>query len=238
MAGVSGVALVFVHSPLVGPLTWRAVANHLTATGWHASLPDLTGAMAGPAPYQPRIAQAVAAATQTLDRPAVLIGHSAAGPLLPGLATHLPVPVRALVYADARLPYPGRTWFETAPADLVSQLRSMATDGRLPPWHEWFPPDAVATLLPDARQRAEFIAELSTLPLAYFDECMPEIHWSGRYGYLLLSEAYRDQARRAAETGAPVVEQLSHHLAPLTSPDTVASGLVELLRALTVHTGR
>lgn len=224
--------LLFVHSPLVGPLTWRAVAEHLTAAGRRCLLPDLAGAMTGPAPYLPRIAAAVAAAADPAGAPIVLIGHSGAGPLLPGIADTVGGPVQALVYVDAGLPYPGQTWSERAPAGLVAHLRGLAGDGWLPPWHQWFPPDALVGLLPDPQLRERFVAELAKLPVDYFSERTPLVDWSGRAGYLLLSEAYRDDLNRAAERGLPVAEHHSHHLAMLTAPEAVAAALSELLAGL------
>lgn len=224
--------LVFVHSPLVGSLTWRAVADRFAAAGRATALPDLTGAVTGPAPYLPRIVQAVAAVTAPPGRPVVLIGHSGAGPLLPAIAAGLPVPVHALLFVDAGLPYPGQTWSERAPAPLVAHLRELASGGSLPPWHEWFPPEALAGLLPDPALRARFTADLHRLPTDYFEERMPAADWAGPAGYLLLSEAYRDDATEAAGRGMPVVERDSHHLGMLTSPDDVAGGVRELLAAL------
>lgn len=224
--------LIFVHSPLTGPLAWRDVADAFAAAGRRTAVPDLTGVMAGAPPYHPAIARTVAAAADTLGEPAVLIGHSGAGPLLPGIAAATGTPVRALLYVDAGLPYPGRSWFETAPAELVARLRAMATDDRLPPWHRWFPEEALAELLPDPRLRDRFTAELSPLPLGYFHEPTAAATWSGPFGYLLLSEAYRDDADRAAAAGAPVRELRSHHLAMLTSPAAVTAALRDLLDAL------
>jgi pimeloyl-ACP methyl ester carboxylesterase len=225
-------ALMFVHSPLVGPLTWRAVAERCAADGWLTSIADLTGAMAGPAPYQPPIAAAVAEAADRLERPVVLIGHSGAGPLLPGIAAAVGAPVRALVYVDAGLPYPGRSWFDTAPTQLTEQLRGIEARGWLPPWHRWFEPEVLAAVLPGPELREAFTADLAPLPLAYFQEPMSNVTWSGPAGYLLLSEGYRDDATRASAEGMPVVEHLSHHLAMLISPDEVAVAIRDLLTTL------
>jgi pimeloyl-ACP methyl ester carboxylesterase len=235
---VSEPALVFVHSPLVGPLTWRGVADRCGSYGWRTVVTDLTGALAGPPPYQPAIATAVAEAAEVAgvvdgsDQPIVLIGHSGAGPLLPGIAARLGAPVAALIYVDAGLPYPGRTWFETAPADLVDRLHGLALQGWLPPWHEWFAPEVLATVLPEPGVRDAFTSDLRPLPLAYFQEPMPAVTWQGPAGYLLLSEGYRDDATRAAQAGMPVVEHPSHHLAMVTDPEEVARRLRGLLSAV------
>ena len=231
---MTGSGLVFVHSPLVGPLTWRAVAERCAASGWPVAVADLTTAMAGPAPYQPRVAAAVARAAAGPGGPVVLVGHSGAGPLLPGVAAAVGVPVRALVYVDAGLPQPGRTWFDTAPPQLTDHLRSLARDGAVPPWHEWFAPETLAALLPAPGLRAEFTSELVPVPLDYFQERAGPAVWSGPAGYLLLSEGYRGDATRAAAQGMPVVEHPSHHLAMLTAADQVAAALRELLGVLGV----
>jgi hypothetical protein len=50
--------------------------------------------------------------------------------------------------------------------------------------------------------------------------------------YLLLSEAYQDEAAKARELGWPVAEVMSHHLAMLTEPGRVAGSLHDLIRRL------
>ena len=72
--------LLLVHSPLVGCATWDLVAADLAGGGWDLGVPDLMGTvMAGP-PYCSRQAQALARSAS--GQPAILIGHSGAGPLL------------------------------------------------------------------------------------------------------------------------------------------------------------
>ena len=52
------------------------------------------------------------------------------------------------IYADAILPHPGHSWFDTAPADMRERLRAGALMGELPPWNEWWPPGALERLIP------------------------------------------------------------------------------------------
>lgn len=99
-------------------------------------------------------------------------------------------------------------------------------------WHRWFPADALAELLPDPQVRDAFTAELRPLPVAYFHEPMPPVHWPGPAGYLLLSQAYRDDADRARRLGMPVVELSRHHLGMVAAPEAVAAALGDLLAAL------
>lgn len=231
-------ALVFVHSPLVGPSTWGAVADLFEAGGRRTVVPDLTVVWDGDGPYHPAIARRVREDLDHVEGKVVVVGHSGAGPLLPGIAAESPAPVQALVYVDAGLPRPGRSWFDAAveeAGELADQLTGMVTDGRLPPWHEWFPPESVAGLLPDAALRESFTAEVPRLPVAYFQEPTSPATWSGPAGYLLLSEAYRDDAARAGAQGVTVAEYRGDHLSMVTAPEEVAAKLGDLLELLPYH---
>src|SRR5215471_19103548 len=117
--------LLLVHSPLVGCATWELVAADLAGLGYQVGVPDLTGtltATAGP-PYCVRQAQVMARSAG--GQPAILIGHSGAGPLL-AAAGAIIGQVRGYIFVDAGLPTPGQTWMETVPPDLAAQLQEMA----------------------------------------------------------------------------------------------------------------
>ncbi|GIG71150.1 alpha/beta fold hydrolase [Phytomonospora endophytica] len=217
---------VLVHSPLVGPLSWAPVAAILGAGTVVASLAD-----AGGPPYYPAFAQAVA---DVAPDGAVLVAHSGAGALLAAAADLIESRgdgVGGLIYVDALLPYPGRTWFDTAPPGLAEHLRGLAEDGVLRPWDEWFPAEAIASLLPDPGVRGRFSADLPRLPLAYFAETAPDV--TDRPGaYLRLSEGYVDEAAEAEKRGWPVVVEDADHLAVVTRPELVAERIRELWQRL------
>lgn len=225
--------LVLVHSPLVGCGTWEPVAAELAGDGYEVVVPDLGGTVSAGPPYHRRQAQVIAGSAA--GRPALLVGHSGAGPLLATAAAMLGAGVRGYVFVDAGLPTPGRSWMETVPPGLVAQLREMAdSQGWLPPWSQWWAEEELAALLPDADARRHFAAECPRLPLAMFEETHPPAEgWPGAPGgYLLLSAAYEDEAARARELGWPVRRQLSHHLALLTEPGEVARQVRELIGQL------
>ncbi|GAB2702775.1 hypothetical protein [Nocardia thraciensis] len=62
---------VLVHSPMVGPMIWRGVAQALDGKGFRAEVPDLTGTVRS-GPYLPRIVAAVREPVlELLDHPPV-----------------------------------------------------------------------------------------------------------------------------------------------------------------------
>lgn len=130
-----GGRLLLVHSPLAGPATWDLVAAGLAGRGCLVGVPDLTGTAAAGPPYCSR--QAEAAASSGPATPAILIGHSGAGPLL-AAAGAIIEQARGYIFVDAGLPTPGQSWMETVPPGLAAQLREMAdARGWLPPWPQW-----------------------------------------------------------------------------------------------------
>ena len=177
--------LLFVHSPVLGPATWSSTADVLRSKGFRCDVPDTTAVASSGGPYYPKFAAAVAEAVD--DDHVVVVGHSAAGPLLPAIADVLGGRVLAAIFADATLPHPGLSWFDAAPAPLRDQLRVMAEGGRLPPWHEWFPPGALDELLPDPSLRGTVTAEIPRLPLAYFEEPAPATTPAQRCAFLRFS---------------------------------------------------
>src|SRR5215472_2402649 len=224
--------LLLVHSPLVGRATWDLVADDLAGRGCRVGVPDLTGTVAAGPPYFSRQAEVIADSAS--GEPAILIGHSGAGPLL-AAAGAIIGQACGYIFADAGLPAPGQSWMDTVPPSLADQLRQMAdAQGWLPPWPRWWGEEVLAELIPDADLRRRFAAGCPRLPLAMFEEVHPSSpDWpDAPAAYLQLSEAYADQADQARRFGWPVTQLVSHHLAPLTEPGLVARSLRELLSQL------
>jgi hypothetical protein len=214
--------LLLVHSPVVGPTTWAPVADALQSNGFRCELPDMTAmAGAGP-PYHSKFAAVAAAAVKEAAGPVVLVGHSGAGPLLPAIADLVGDRARGAVFVDALLPHPGRSWFDTAPPSLRGQLLGIASDGVLPPWHQWFPPGVIDELVPDPALRREFFAEIPRLPVAYFEEPAPTTSDLRACALLRLSAAYDDAADEAERRGWWVARRDWDHLRMLTDPEAVA----------------
>ena len=221
---------VLVHSPYLGPASLRPLADALAELGHPVVLLDLRVTV-NAAPVHQRLLGVFADAVEDspVEGDLVLVGHSGAGPLLPAFADALETPVRGLVFLDADLPTPGRSWRDDAPAERMAHLKAIARDGLMPRWDLWFAPEALSAMVPDVRLLEEIVAEAPEVPLAFLKEPRPTVAWTGPCSYVKLSPAYDAAAAAARELGWPVVELDSHHLGAVTSPDEVAATLVPLL---------
>jgi hypothetical protein len=223
--------LTLVHSPLVGPGTWEALAVSARRRGHEVIVPDLTPSVSDGPPFASR--QVAVVAGSVGQRRTVLVGHSHAGPLLPSMGDAVSG-VEGYVFVDARLPTPGKSWFETAPRSLGAQLLAMARDGTLPPWSQWWGPGQLEQLLSDMTVRMRFAAECPPLPLAMFQEALPRSPgWADRpSSYLRLSDAYQQPADQARALGWPVIELAGQHLSILTEPELIIAPLLDLVARL------
>ncbi len=222
---------VLVHSPLLGPRSWSDVAAALEARDHRATVPDLRNGDDWEGELWRAHASTVAAALSPgTGRDAWFVAHSGSGPLLPAIGAVSPFPPAGCIFVDAALPHPGRSRFEALPAPFVDRVQAMATEGRLPPWSDWFPDDLVAEHLPDPSRREAFIADLAPVPVRLFEERMPDVAgWDGvPCAYLQLSAAYDDERRAAEARGWPVRRVDGNHLWPVTHPETVADLIGDL----------
>ncbi len=228
----TSVTAVLVHSPFLGPASLRPLADALASLGHPAVLLDLRPSVVAPPVHQVLLgAFADAMSEEVLEGPVVLIGHSGAGPLLPAFADSLEEVVTGLVFVDAGLPTPGRSWRDTVPAALYTELRALTREGQLPRWQRWFDPDPLE-IIADPGLRAEIADEAPEVPIAFLKEERPEVEWTGPAGYVLLSPPYDPDATAAEARGWPVRRLNTHHLGPATDPEPVARAVLEVLADL------
>jgi pimeloyl-ACP methyl ester carboxylesterase len=195
-----------------------------------AVVPSLLAAADAPPPQWQKCVEIVRAATRMVPSPIVLVGHSGGGLLLPAMASAVAPDVSRFIFVDSGLP---ATTGETplAPPRFFEQLRSLAVDGKLPPWSSWWGEDAMNELVPDEVTRAALVRELPSLPLSYFEQTVPSpADWERvPSGYLLFSDAYREAAAEARDRGWRV-EEISgaQHLHTVVAPVAVTDALLRL----------
>lgn len=193
---------MLVHSPLVGPTVWKWTGQELTKRGADVVIPALGDVTTFATPRWRGCVDAVVDAVPNRDD-VVLVAHSGAGPLLPAIGGALKVPPARYVFVDARMPAPpgASTALE---ADFRDFLASLAQEGVVPKWSEWWGPGAMEALVPDLDRRQLVERELPMLPLAFFDEPVPTPEaWVGRVDYLQLSSAYEVEAERLRRAAGP-----------------------------------
>jgi hypothetical protein len=222
---------VLLHSPLTGPAVWRAVAAEAVRQGLDVTVPDLPDLAKVTPPYYPALGFAVASQI-VRGGPAALIVHSGAGGLAAQVTNSAGSAVAQVVFVDAILPHPGRTWLSTAGDAFGEGLRAKAHDGMAPAWDQWFPPDTLAGLIADPASRKAFARELKPTPMAFLDETAPDLDIPDHVGwaYLRLSKAYEDEARAARRQGRLTLRLDLNHLAMMTRPAEVVSSLRNLIR--------
>ncbi|MER7176199.1 alpha/beta hydrolase [Streptomyces mesophilus] len=225
---------VLVHSPAVGPSTWRAVAEELTSTGYQVLVPSLLHIGDGAPPFWPRVVAAVQDGLRRVpaDRAVTLVAHSNAGLFLPVISSGLVQPVTGSVFVDAALP--ARTGpTPVAPPQVLASLRAMAVDGRLPRWTDWWDEADLAPLFPDPQVRRTVVDEQPALPLSYYEQHLP-VHagWDDHpCSYLQFSPAYDDLAAEARARGWTVAQLPGAHLHQTVDPSGTARHLVALATA-------
>ncbi|MFU8853356.1 hypothetical protein ACNAW0_20555 [Micromonospora sp. SL1-18] len=224
--------MLLVHSPLLTSATWNALRPHLKAAGWRVAVPDLHPLIEAPS-FHAAVC-AAAAASVAPGTPTVIVGHSRAGPYLPGITDAIGTDRLDVVFLDARLPHPGQSWVGSLPPERATRLREIAVSNRLPTWDTWFPADSLDDLLPDPGQRRQVLHGLPELPWNVVSEVLPApgLSWnSARHIYLQLSAAYQSTAQQAEECGYLVRRVDADHLAMVTQPTMVTELLLSALRA-------
>jgi hypothetical protein len=225
---------VLIHSPSVGPSTWRPVAGHLTAAGYQVRVPSLLHvASAGTPPFWPAVVDAVRddLAQVPAGRPLVMVAHSNAGLFLPVIRAGPDHPVTGSVFVDAALPArSGST--PVAPPGLLEFLRpkASAADGRLPRWTDWWDEADVAPMFPDPVTREAVTREQPALPLSYYEQRIPVPDgWDDHpCSYLLFGPAYDGEAAEARERGWRVAHLPGEHLHQIVDPAGTTRHLIEL----------
>jgi pimeloyl-ACP methyl ester carboxylesterase len=224
--------MVLVHSPLVGPSTWRPFGDTARSAGLDVVRPDLTGVEHANRPQWRHVVDTAVDAVAERSN-LVVIGHSGAGAVLPAIGHRLTNRVRALVFVDAIVP-PAAGDHRASEA-FLDFLDGIVIDGRLPQWLDWWPPEIGTSLVPSPADVDELRADMPRLHRSFYDDAVPvPTDWTtGPCAYLQSSPAYDDEYRRAGEFGWPTATIDGSHLSVFTDPAAVFAA-VRALVALTL----
>ncbi|RKS09640.1 hypothetical protein DFP74_5382 [Nocardiopsis sp. Huas11] len=222
---------VLVHSPSMGPSTWYPVADLMAAAGHRVWVPSLVRVGEGGPPFWPRVVDAVRDSLWQLPAagPVTLVAHSNAGLFLPAIGAGLDQPVAGSIFVDAALP-PREGASPAVPPEKLEHLRSLAVDGTLPRWTDWWDEEQLAPMFPDASVRRTVVEDQPTLPLSYFEQEIPVPDgWEDHpCSFLRFSPAYDGLADQARERGWPVAHLPGTHLHQIVDPEGTARHLVDL----------
>lgn len=227
--------VVLMGSPLLGGSMWEPVATRLRAVGRQVRVippPD------APAPRPRNVPDVLARSLTEIPRdvPVVLVVHSNAGNLVPGIVHERDV--RAAIFVDAVVPAASGT-AAVAPAELVERLAPLADgDGLLPPWSRWFADDAIAGLGLEPAALEKLREQEPRVPLSFLTgtfDVPPDWRESVPCAYLAFGTTYAAEQGLAASLGWPVQVLDGRHLHPLVAPDEVAAAVSDLVDGLLAH---
>src|SRR5262249_18981528 len=151
---------VLIHSPLVGPSTWRPVAEQLNRQGIPAVVPVLTDSEYSGKPYWQQYAESVASGVRDVseDEPLILVGHSGAGPLLAAIHKECSrYAVAGYIFADAGIPKDNASHLDLIRAEggewAEDFERMLRNGGRFPDWTD----DDLRDIVPDTQARKQLL---------------------------------------------------------------------------------
>ncbi|HEV2952929.1 MAG TPA: hypothetical protein VG015_02430 [Candidatus Dormibacteraeota bacterium] len=216
--------LVLIHSPLVGPMTWEAVASELEIMGPKVIVVSLPDSRRLKPPYGPAFATAVADSMSHLpaSESVILVGHSNSGLRLATYGQAATRKVDGYILVDSGIPG------QSADPEALAIARRQATKGQVPSWSDEVLRFEIASDL----LRATFGAQLpSAWPLALFEEEIQKVKgWpDAPCGYLELTDQYPDSVDYAYDQDWALAEAPGTHFEMLNSPATVAEALLDLL---------
>ena len=227
---------VLVHSPLVGPLTWRRVADQMRRLDLVVFTPTLSDSPESNEPYWKQHADSVARSLAELpkDIALTLVAHSGAGPLLPAIRRSIPNPVRAYVFVDAGIPSNGATRLGLMKLEDAKWAKEFQKElehgGRFPTWSA----DDLREVVPDESLRAKLVSELHPRGLDFFREPIPVFSgWpDAPCIYIQLSAAYEWDAAQAASRHWSTYQMEAGHFQMLVDPKQVATLILGAVQKL------
>lgn len=222
---------VLIHSPLVGGLTWRPVADQMRRRDLVVFTPTLSDSPDANEPYWKQHAESVARALADIRKDALLtfVAHSGAGPLLPVMRQAIRNPAQAYVFVDAGIPRHRATRLDLMKSEDADWAKEFQTylegGGRFPTWSM----EDLQEVIPHHELRRQTVAELQPRGLDFFSEPIPVFDgWpDAPCIYIQFSEAYDWDAAQARLVGWPIYKIQGGHFHMLVDPQAVSNLIVD-----------
>lgn len=229
--GVPNPLLLLIHSPLVGPSSWRPLEKTARDRGFDVRRPDLTSVAEARSPKW-RLFVDLASQSASEHSEVVLIGHSGAGAMLPEIAARIGNRLQSVIFVDAIVPPIEGT--HTTSQQFLTFLDEKVVGDTLPQWIDWWPPEAIDAMIPNRRDRNELRHDMPRLPRSFFDETVPvPQNWStGPCAYLKLSPAYEREYIDVRQMGWKHSAVDGTHLSIFTDPAAVLNAIGGLVAQL------
>jgi len=229
-----------VPSPLLGPSCWRGVAEVLVNTGQRVLVAESGLTTTSDVDHvSPWVNQLSSIPRPDDDLPVIVVGHSAACPRIPLLASELLDKgwnVESIICVDGRLP-DGAPF--TATPEFGHMLDAMVRpDDYLPPWPLWWG-SLVIGLVIDPALREQVLKQAKPIPRTWFDQGCPVPDLPPRVGrgYLAFGDGYIEAARQAVSEGWEVMRLEGDHLHQIVQPEAVTEALSDIVVRLALESG-
>jgi hypothetical protein len=227
---------VLIHSPLVGGLTWKLVADQMRQRDLDVVVPLLLDSSDSPEPFWKQHAESVSQALTQIpvNTPFTLVAHSGAGPLLPVIQQSLENPVNAYVFVDAGLPRDGATRLDLMKSEdpeWAEQFQEELERGdRFPNWSM----EDLRNVIPDESLSRQMVAEIHPRGLSFFTEPIPVFSgWpDAPCVYIRFSTPYKRPAAQARQAGWPTYELEAGHFHMLVVPAIVTEMILKAVNNL------
>ena len=223
---------VLSHSPLVGPLTWKFVADQMRQRDINVIVPTLTDSPNSENPFWKQHADSVAQELAQIPKsiPITWVTHSGAGPIVPAIRQLLASPVNAYVFVDAGVPRNGASRLDlmkSEDSDWAQEFQQyLEGGGRFPNWSA----DDLREIIPDTDVREQMMTEIRPRGLSFFTEPIPVFDgWpDAPCIYVQFSAPYKTVAAQARQLGWPTYEFEAGHFHMLVDPEAVTNMIVEV----------
>jgi hypothetical protein len=227
---------VLIHSPLVGTLTWKLIAEQIRQRGFDIVVPMLNDSPDSKEQYWKQHAESISRELAVIphDRALILVAHSGAGPLLPVIREALPNPIHAYVFVDAGIPVTDATRLEMMKLEDSNWAQEFQVylegGGRFPNWSS----EDLSEILPDANVRQELVTDLRPRALDFFNEPIPVFTgWpDAPCVYILFSPPYRRAEAQARQMGWQTYTLEAGHFHMLVDPQAVTDLIVNAVQKL------